>query len=132
MTKAKTGIILLLALCAEAYASDWRPISTNTRKNITSYIDVSSIRISGDVRRAWIKIDTHNERSQKGTPPDHIISRHAYNCRDETKSIEAGTLYYRDGRIVSLSSENFPTAWELVTPDTADEAQMKFLCSWKP
>jgi hypothetical protein len=118
----------LLLFSGSTIASDWRVVYTTSHDD-TIYCDVSSIRISGDVRRAWVKIDTSNDRFLKGRPVDHFISRVAYNCRDETRRTEAQTAYYKDGSNLTVPTATMGTAWEPVTPDSTEEALMKFVCS---
>jgi hypothetical protein len=76
-------------------AAEWVLVGELAKERQQAFVDVSSIRIAGDVRRAWIKwmfpIDPAH-RSQ-----DHIMYGTAFNCVKGTNRDEAEIIYYSDG-----------------------------------
>jgi hypothetical protein len=128
------GAALLLAVGA-AQASDWVSLGKTDDGKQEIFVDVSSVRVEGDIRRAWMKfvVAPHTLR---GTGPNsrkwasNSVRRDAYNCRNETHKLEALTVYFEDG----TNDSYYPSAaqWEPVAPDTVSDTVMRFVCAWKP
>jgi hypothetical protein len=134
MSIARTGMILLLLACSSAQASDWKRVATGKNTNAVEFVDVSSIRIDGNIRRAWVKvIYSPHTQSTDGDQRwwKEARAKEAFNCRDETSSDEAITVYFEDGGNTSPTGI-YPTPWKPVTPDTVQYGVMAFICAWKP
>jgi hypothetical protein len=90
------------------------------------YVNASSIRISGSIRRAWFK----------SVPPRHIkeptLSREAFNCDEETYREEALHSVKADGSSESEPAALYPGPWQSVVPDTEMGFEMHWVCAWKP
>ena len=110
-----------LAFCT-AQASDWVSICKNDNNSRKYFADVSSVGITGEIRRVWVKtIDRPNK--------PFSLKRLAFNCDEGTMRWEASTLY---GIEISHPVGSFPTPWKPVPPDTVGSAIMQFVCKWKP
>jgi len=126
----------LLLACGTAEASEWVSVGMSVHK-IEIFIDVSSIRVTGGIHRAWVKLVHHNH-DQRGNGDDagkwlsHSVSRDAFNCTEETTRAEALTWYFEDGTNHVVSPASYPDPWRPVAPDTIDSATMQFICAWKP
>ncbi len=131
--KRVTMVTFLLA-CGTAQASEWVPVAKNGQ--LEMFVDVSSIRVAGEIRLAWLKmvLQPHSERGDGANANKWVAykqSHEAINCLNETHHGEALTEYYSDGSNSSVSM--IPdVAWEPVAPDTVIEAVMHFVCAWKP
>jgi hypothetical protein len=124
-------LLTLLLACGTAQASDWVSLGKTDDGKEEGVVDVSSIRVAGAIRWAWVKFlyapRTHGS-------PEHWwasdMSREAFNCADETHRREALTVYYEDGTNGSDPAANYPTQWQPVLPDTIGNAEMQFICAW--
>lgn len=115
-------LLTLLLAGGTAQASDWVSIGKNDNNSREYFADVSSIGITGEIRRAWVKtIDRSNK--------PFSLERMAYNCGEGTMRWEAYTLYGID---IKDPEGTYPTAWKSVPPDTVGSAIMQFVCKWKP
>ena len=130
----KTIMLALLLACGTAQAAEWVPVAKNSQLEV--FVDVSSIRIAGEIRRVWLKmvVQPHSERGVGEDANKWVAykqSREVFHCSDETHYGEALTYYYSDGsnRTVAMDPN---LAWEPVAPDTVVEAVMHFVCAWKP
>jgi len=120
-----TVLALLLAF-GTAQASEWVSIGKGSNGNLEFFADVSSIGISGETRRAWIKTIYLPDKG-------HALERMAFNCAEGTMRWEASTLYSRDGsELGGEAPGTFPTPWKPIPPDTNGSAIMEFVCKWKP
>jgi hypothetical protein len=130
----RTIILALLLACGTALASEWVPVAKNSQLEV--FVDVSSIRIAGEIRRAWLKMvmQPHSERGIGADANKWVAykqSREAIHCLNETHYGEALTEYFSDGSNHTVSQKP-DIAWEPVPPDTVFEAVMHFVCAWKP
>jgi len=131
----KTIIPALLLACGAAQASDW--VSVGTIVGGTTYVDRSSIRVSENIRRAWIKL-VYTSHMKRGSGDDsnkwriYDLSREAFDCAQELVRTEALFVYYEDGTNYSAPPENAPPAWLPVPPDTIADIEMKLVCAWNP
>ena len=105
----------------------------------TYQIDVSSIRVEGEVRLAWVK-DTPARHTMKGYGGNAkkfvscAMMRFAFNCPDGSKKVDALSSYFEDGSFDTVNVAYVPqlATWDPVPPDTALSAVMQSVCSWKP
>jgi hypothetical protein len=131
-----TTVLIALA-CGTVQASEWVSIGKSNDGTQEVFVDVSSIRITGGIRRAWTKTvyAPRTTRSKSGEYANKWwssdLSREAYNCLQETHSREALNVYFIDGDVAISPPETLPTPWQPVPPDTATYAEMQFICAWK-
>lgn len=137
MQKLVLLLLLVLRLAStSASASDWLSLGKGNKGRYEEFIDVSSIRIAGAVRRVWSKT-VLAPGFQRGTERHSntwwasFVSRDAFNCSEETARTEAMTVYFADQTIEPQPAENYPTAWKPVQPDTIESTEMAFVCAWK-
>ena len=134
----RTILLALLLTCGAAWASEWVSVGQPGDKTSENFVDVSSIRRSGDIARAWIKLVLlpHTQRgagTDSGKWIEKLVQREAYNCSEGSAKMEAIRTDYEDGTSWQDSPESMARqTWEPVPPDTVGEAIMKFVCSWKP
>lgn len=131
--KSRFLVVVLLAY-GTAQASEWVSLGKSDSGS-QHFLDVSSIRVAGPIRRAWIKTVLAPQSFREPTGPDAnkwwraSIVRTAFNCNLEASRNEAITVYYEDG---TNDSDPTQTEWRAVTPDTLLSAEMQFICAWKP
>ena len=131
----KTIMLVLLLTCGTVEAAEW--VSVDTQKNgMETFVDVSSIRVEGDIRRFWTK----------GVPPpktkrgpvgymdkwlDYFLAREAFNCDDETYRVESKVAYWDDGTTLDAPEEAIEP-WKPVPPESRAQLEMRLVCAWKP
>jgi hypothetical protein len=129
-------LITLLLVCGTAHASDWVSIGKTDDGKTEILVDVSSIRVAGSIRRAWVK-HVFVSHTVRGTGDNvnkwqsESVTRRAFNCNDESESLEALTIYFDDGTTRSVPSAELPRPWEPVVTDTVRSNEMQFICAWK-
>jgi hypothetical protein len=131
----KGGILVALLLaCGTAQASEWVSVTTVNHGKQELLVDVSSIRVAGEIRRAWVKYvyAPHSERYSDDVNKwvREAVSRDAFNCREETARDEALIVYNEDGTIDAVPANLYPTPWAPVQPDTLLSDKMRFICAW--
>jgi hypothetical protein len=135
-TTSSTMLALLL-VCATAQASEWVSFGRARGEVLEGFIDNSSIRVMGNVRRAWIKLiyAPHTVRGFEDNAKkwqSYSVSRVAYNCIEESSRTEALNIYFDDGTTLIVPSARLQPSWESAPPDTVVSAEMQFICAWKP
>jgi hypothetical protein len=129
-------LLALLLACGTAQASNWVSIGKDAVGH-EAFVDVSSIRVVGAIRRAWFKaVYVRHTMRETGGPDANkwwstSVHRRAFNCGEETTRSEALTVYYEDGTNGSDPAANYPTPWEPVPPDTVLSTELQFICAWK-
>ncbi len=90
---------------------------------------MASIRVSGNIRRAWFKSVPPNLK-----PNDlrMTLTRTAFNCDDGTYRAEALTTVDPNGLSHSVPAEFYPDPWEPAVPDSLASGQLHYICAWKP
>jgi len=133
--------LALLLVCGTAQAETWVPIrlaytlDSHDHKDSWQSINIESVRITGDVRRAWIKT-TFAPQTKKGFPPrtrvwvDYVLTLTEFNCREQATRHMAITVYYIDGELTSASDRD--PEWDPAPPGTMQSYTTAFVCSWKP
>jgi hypothetical protein len=133
----RTRILMALLLaCGMVHASEWASVG-NGNDGKETFVDLSSIRITGPVRRAWTKMvvlphTVEGDGPHAGKWLSYLASYYAFNCADATSRSEAMTYYFDDGTNGSIDASFFPMQWEPVPPDTAWDTEMKRTCAHKP
>jgi hypothetical protein len=128
----KTIILALLLACGTAQAAEWVLLDKTSESGgkMDVFVDVSSIRIAGPVRRVWVKLVNKPPTPFHGKSVTHSVTFDAYNCGDETRKNESLAMYFTDGNNISDSEPD--QKWEPVTPDTVERTIFDFICAWKP
>jgi|NGEPerStandDraft_6_1074524.scaffolds.fasta_scaffold53209_4 hypothetical protein len=132
----RTILLTLLLACGTAQGSEWVSVNKTDDGKIEELVDVSSIRVAGEIRRAWVKL-VYAPHTKRGSDDDankwesESVSREAFNCGAETSRAEALTIYYDDGTLWAAPAEISPTSWGPVPPDTLKSVAMQFICVWK-
>jgi hypothetical protein len=109
-----TILLTLLLACGTAQASDWVSIGKSDNGTREYFADVSSIGITGDIRRAWVKTVLTSGKPFYPTPWKPIppgtagsaimlicgeaVAAHAADCGNDTRcglfsTAACGTLY---------------------------------------
>jgi hypothetical protein len=132
--------IILLALLlpsVAAHGAEWAYAGTSDDGHIKTYVDTSGVRVSGGIRRTWIKrqFAPHTQRGV-GAYADkwtrEVVGVNAYNCSDESYRTESLIWYYDDGTDYSTPTDLFPGPWLPIAPDSLVRAEWHFICAWKP
>jgi hypothetical protein len=128
-----TILLVLLLSCGEALAANW--VLINAHNGSWLYYDADGILVSGQIRRAWLKINyrPHTERGNESNPNKFLASlayRAAFNCGEGTRRIEIYTGYYEDGTM-DTEDKTTSAAWEQIVPDTEAYKEMHIICAWK-
>jgi hypothetical protein len=132
----KTIISVLLLACGAAQAApQWIPVGNTINGKMVAFVDIGSIRISGEIRRAWFKY-VYAPRSQKDeheNQPDKVsFNQEAFNCADETSRIEAVNAHYEGGTGPGEPSALLPTSWTPIGPQTLRDMERRFICTRVP
>jgi hypothetical protein len=128
----KTIILALLLACGATQAAEWVSVGKST-DGAEGFVDVSSIRVAGVIRRVWSKITYVPHTKQiVGKSVSYDMAHLEYNCVEGASRLDAMTLYFLDGTFDVMPDVLTPTAWAPVTPDTLRYQGMQFVCAWKP
>jgi hypothetical protein len=131
-------LLAVVLACGAVRAAEWVSVSASTDGKQARFVDVASIRVTGEIRRAWFKsvFPPHTMRVTSGPEANkwwrQSVERAAFNCSEETRREEGFTIYFADGTNGTDHARPFPWPWEPVTPDTVSDIEMKFVCAWKP
>ena len=133
----RTILLTLLLASGTAQASEWVSLGKSDDGKQAIFVDVSSVRVAGQIRRAWFKtvLAPHTVR---GTGEDvdkwesDEVGQNAFDCSENTRRVEALIIYYEGGGDHTLPARMFPSPWEPVPPDTLVSVEMHFICAWKP
>ena len=131
MWRVRAGMLALVIVCSTAQASNWVTIGESDDGLIETFIDVSSLRIAGNIRRAWFKdvYKTHRETAD-GKYRSYTVLKTAFNCTEEMYRFEAGNVYYEDGTNWTFPAGILST-WNPVAPDTTASNEMQVICALK-
>ena len=130
-------MVWCLLTCGMAQASEWVSLGTSDNGQFETFIDVSSIRVEGSIRRAWVKA-VFAPHTARGLFEDankwmsYEMIREAYNCGEEAFRFEAQNSYYEDGTYDSIPAKAYPRPWRPTPPDSVASLVMQFICARKP
>lgn len=122
---------------ASVWKDIWVPYS---RDAVGELIDFDSIKVSGNVRRAWFK-SIPASATMKSLPPqltagvDYVVALNEFNCSERKLRILAVAFHNVDAGPSALpsGSQNSQTAkWGPVAPNSLADAAMKYLCGLNP
>jgi hypothetical protein len=128
---------MLLIIGSVAQASEWVRVASTSEPKHIFFIDTSSIRVSGNIRRGWRKTQyvPHTVQSWVGDTlkwEDYTLGREAFDCSTGASRTEGLMLYFEDGTYKEMPDSMYPYPWRPVPPDTALNSQLNFVCAWKP
>jgi predicted small secreted protein len=131
----KALLTALLLACSSSHAAAWTQVGTG-KDGTKVLVDSSSIKVSGAVRQAWLKM-TFPAHTQNGPGDDagkwmdYSLNHAAFNCSEATSKSDEMTNYYEDGTNHKVPAEELSgDRWEKVPPNTALDTVMKFICGW--
>jgi hypothetical protein len=132
----RTILLALLVTCGGVRAAEWVPVITNKAETEEQQVDVSSVQITNDTRRAWVKTLAlpHSQRGVGNESTKWVaykLGRMAFNCRSETFRIGDVYIYFDDGTVDPAPSSG-ADSWVAVPPDSVVASLMRFTCAWKP
>jgi hypothetical protein len=136
--KMKAPVLLaLLLVCGAARASEWVLVGKSSGGSMDVLVDISSIKVAGDVRRAWIRyVPAAHTVTGSGISKEKWVkysqSHDLYNCVEESSMIDSIYYLFEDGSVEATSKDEPGTHWSPVPPDTMTYLTMRFTCSWKP
>lgn len=113
----KMPLLVLLLACGSVQAAEWVSVGKAADIKATNFVDVSSIRVAGEIRRAWVKtVFAPNAQRGRGSNADRWLSdelsRYAFNCGEETFREEAEIQYFSDGTFWSEPASDYPEPWQ--------------------
>lgn len=126
-------MVVLAAVSGGAWAQQWVRVGEDQSGNV-HYIDFSTIRKTGHMRRFWqlidlVKPEKFGDRSEKFGDRSYLALREL-DCKEERARTLQGDFFR--GQMAGgerSSGFNSPSEWFYVAPGTAGETQMKFVCS---
>jgi hypothetical protein len=121
-------------------AAEWVFVGELMQERQQAFVDVSSIRIMGAVRRAWIKWTFPIDPAHKAQ--ERILYGTAFNCTNETNRDEAEIIVYNDGTHYSegtygegiewvIPADISTKPWLPLPAGTPWHAAMIFVCHWR-
>jgi hypothetical protein len=127
----------LIVASAMAQASEWVSIGPSKDRQSEGFVDISSIKIVGPIRRVWLKfVDVPHTTKGNGADREkwlgQVLVHYAFNCDDETAKLDAQTIYFDDGTSTTAPSYSLLPSWDPVVPDTGKRIAMEYVCAWKP
>jgi hypothetical protein len=127
----------MLVAAPMAQAADWRIVGRSHDGQVTYLIDVSEIRIQGEIRHAWVKRVPvpHTLKGPSKNPATFVsydLTLAAYNCTEEAYRDEEVVIYFEDGTTdhyhpQTLDAEN--EEWSHGPPDSIASQVLKSVCS---
>jgi hypothetical protein len=117
------AVLLLVAM--PVAAQNWVKVDENDV--FTLYIDPSTIRINGNLRRVWTLNDF------KRPDPGGQVSQRAlleYDCKEERSRVLAWSAHSESmlgGKI--LYSKDEPGQWRYVAPGSVADVTLKIVCA---
>jgi hypothetical protein len=139
MSGIRTVVLLALLLaCGAAQAADLVSVGKNDGGKKETFVDVSSIRVEGEIRRglSTVVLAPHTQNgggdySSKWI--SHIAYSFAFNCVERTGRVEGFNFYFEDGTNYIDPAAHYPKPWQKVPPDTDSNwtTLMQFICAWK-
>jgi hypothetical protein len=132
----KIIITALLLACGVTQANpQWAPVAITNNGKMQAFVDLGSIRVSGNTRHALFKYvyAPHSQKDERVGKWNKVsFGEEAFNCTDETSRIEALSVHYEDGTDWSQPADQLPTSWTLIGPDTLRDHQRHFICAGVP
>jgi hypothetical protein len=126
----------LLFICGTALAApQWAPVGMATNEKVEAFVDLGSIRIDGITRSALFKYvyAPHSKKDQRVNKWQKVSSsQETFNCANETSRVETLSVRYEDGTEWSEGSDQLPTSWTPIGPNSLRDFQRRFICKGVP
>lgn len=124
MRKIKASLCCLLLVTSSAWA-EW--VALSTTKDTTNYIDPTTIRKDGNLRKVW-EITDYKQRNKDGGMSTR--QRAEYDCKSERRkvlSISGHTEPLAGGKEL-FNKQDVHDDWMDLPPNSAGEATLKRVC----
>ena len=121
-------VAVVLTVSAVPVMAGWMKYSESDESD--QYIDLSSIRKSGDLRKVWQMWD-YRIRGKYGQSSQTL--RTEFNCKDETTRLLVVNGYEEplaNGKVLSSVTHNNDQRFD-IPPDTAGARALELVCSKK-
>ena len=119
------GASIAILMAGSASAADWQRVGSTTE--IVSYIDKSTIQISGRYVMAWTKW-VFLKPQKSGVVEQK--SRDAYDCANQKTRLVAAVSYGSSGRVIeTFEWSEYESQFKSVAPETIAAAALEEVCS---
>jgi hypothetical protein len=130
----QTILLALVLTCTSARADQWVPVPALTEGAGRTFVDVSSLRVDGAVRRAWFKFIFAPQATRGGGGDANkwqsfLVVRDAFLCDAKSSRIEAEDVHFDDGSVSAASADYFPTRWRRVAPNSVIGRKLAYVCA---
>ena len=122
MRTTLTAALLLFTATPALAEADWVQVNKIDDGTQTSYIDKSSIRITGPIRRYWQRLDFVNDRDGW----KQSVALYESNCTTDQRRILQLTVYMVDGTNDTTTVKD--QLWHYVIPDTVAADLHNYVC----
>jgi hypothetical protein len=97
----------------------------------STYVDMSSIKETGHIRRANFKYVSVPQQQIRHFPSvRYAISVEAFDCRDRRTRTDSVMRYLDDGTAYRGTGIIDPVLWYPIRPDTVSAKDLDLVCSW--
>jgi hypothetical protein len=130
--KCAWWLLVISSMVGVARAEDpWLSLGKADDGSYVSYVDISSIRTSGSVRRAWIKMiyAPHTKSVAGGRWVSYTLGHMAFDCNHETYRSEAVLAYFDDGTNFATYAKDLDKRWAPIPPQTEISEEMFAVCA---
>ena len=119
---------LLLTVISTSAMAEWSYFG-NTHKNDQYYLDFSTLKSSGNIRKIWYKV-IHETPTKYGDVAEKTLSD--FDCKNDNFRI-VHLVSYTDNDMNNISSSigNTDKTWLPIVPESITEEIMKLLCRKK-
>lgn len=122
MRTTMIAALMLLTATPAVAETDWVAVSQSDDSAFTTYIDVSSINITGSIRRFWERRDYVN--NPKGWKQAKVLKE--ANCASGQSRKLQFTIYFANGTNAGGAAPD--QSWEYVVPDTVGGTVQDYVC----
>ena len=122
----KTLLLVLILSIGSAWA-EWQ--ETGRSVDAVIYIDLTTNRIDGNLRKVWTLID-YRERSKDGQMSSSL--RYEFDCKEEREralSITNHSEAMAGGNVLMSHTYEKPPKWEDIPPTTGTAKILKLTCA---
>ena len=122
------GLLLGSAAWAGTTCADWTQVGLSSRLQ-TYYADSDTIHREGDLARMWTLVDHQTEQRMHGIVFLSGKAEYQYDCAERSRRLLGFELYSgRMGKGPVVYTDEDPSAWEPIAPDSVAENLWKVAC----